>query len=71
MMSDPAEGLAPIDWQYGGMLEPAPSVLVARSDSIEFNKNDWAVLDDFEMEMLDDRPRDLKRKGFIQFDQGM
>jgi hypothetical protein len=36
-----------MDWQYGGMLPPAPPVLVARSDSIIFNKADWAVLDDF------------------------
>jgi len=34
MMSEPSEGIAPMDWQYGGMLPPAPTVLVARSDSI-------------------------------------
>lgn len=67
MMSEPSEGIAPIDWQYGGMLEPAPSVLVARSDQVQFNKNDWAVLDDFEMEMLDDGPRKVSRKDFISF----
>jgi hypothetical protein len=34
MMSDPAIGLAPNDWQYGGALGPAPTVLVARSDGV-------------------------------------
>ena len=36
-----------MDWQYGGMLPPAPIVLVGRSDGIQFNIEDWAVLDDF------------------------
>lgn len=47
MMSSPSEGLAPFSWQYGGMLPPAPPVLVARSDSMQFDVNDWQVLDDF------------------------
>lgn len=47
MMSSPSEGLAPNDWQYGGMLGPAPPVLVVRNDSIEFEIGDWKVLDDF------------------------
>lgn len=64
MMSQPSVGLAPMDWQYGGSLE-APPVLMARSDSIQFNINDWKVLDDFEIEMLDDGPRDVDRKDFI------
>lgn len=46
-MSDPDDGIAPLDWQYGGMLPPAPPVLVARSDSIQFDEDDWQVLDDF------------------------
>lgn len=32
MMSDPLKGIAPLDWQYGGQFEPAPSVLMARND---------------------------------------
>ncbi len=47
MMSDPAIGLAPMNWQYGGALEPAPTVLVARSDGMGFNEDDWCVLDEF------------------------
>ncbi len=34
LMSEPSIGLAPMDWQYGGSNEAAPSVLLARSDSI-------------------------------------
>lgn len=56
-----------MDWKYGGMLEPAPPVLVARNDGIAFNVNDWAVLDDFEMKMLDNGPRSVTRKDFIKF----
>jgi len=47
------------------MLPPAPTVLVARNDSIQFTINDWQVLDDFEMAMLDDGPRKVTRKDFI------
>ena len=67
MMSQPSIGLAPNDWQYGGALGPAPPVLVVRSDSIQFGINDWSILDDFEVAMLDDGPRKVTRKDFIQF----
>ncbi len=33
-MSQPSTGLAPMNWQYGGMIGPAPIVLVARNDGI-------------------------------------
>jgi hypothetical protein len=67
MMSEPSTGIAPIRWVYGGALEPAPPVLVARSDGIPFTKEDWKVLDEFEMKMLDDGPRQVTRKDFVDF----
>lgn len=36
MMSEPAVGVAPMDWQYGGACSIAPPVLVVRSDKIPF-----------------------------------
>ena len=48
-------------------MSPAPVVLVARSDSVQFNIEDWYILDDFEIAMLDDGPRNVTRKDFIQF----
>ena len=47
-------------------MSPAPVVLVARSDSVQFNIEDWYILDDFEIAMLDDGPRKVTRKDFIQ-----
>ena len=41
MMTDPKVGLCHMDWLYGGQLPPAPPVLVARSDFIPFDSNDW------------------------------
>lgn len=64
MMSEPDIGLAPPRWQYGGIFGPATPVLVARSDGISFTKDDWVVLDDFEMQML---PRKVTRNDFIHF----
>lgn len=66
-MTEPSIGIAPIEWQYGGLLQPAPPVLVARKDGVSFNANDWTVLDDFEMAMLDDGPRKVTRKDFVNF----
>ena len=40
MMTDPRIGVAPMEWQYGGMLPPAPSCLVARSDGNPFFMED-------------------------------
>lgn len=59
MMSDPKIGLADYPWQYGGCLPPAPPVLVGRSDGQPFTEDEWRLLDDFEMEMLDDGPREV------------
>ncbi len=56
-MSDPDVGLAPMDWQYGGALGPAPPVWVGRSDGVEFHKEDYDAIDEFEDDMLDDGPR--------------
>lgn len=67
MMSEPKTGLAEMHWQYGGSFNPAPQVLVARTDSIPFTRKDWKVLDQFEMEMLNDGPRKVTRADFISF----
>jgi len=47
LMSDPEMGLAPMDWQYGGSLGPAPPVLLARKDLLPFSWDDWARLDEY------------------------
>ena len=47
LMSQPSYGLAPMDWQYGGLQGPAPPVLIARSDSVEFTLRDYEIMDDF------------------------
>jgi hypothetical protein len=44
-----------------------PPVLVARSDGIPFTKEDWDVLDEFEMKMLDNGPREVTRQDFLNF----
>jgi hypothetical protein len=67
MMSEPNTGMAPFSWTYGGLMGPAPPVLVARSDAIAFTKEDWKVLDEFEMKMLNDGPRAVTRKDFLKF----
>ena len=66
MMSEPAVGLAPMDWQYGAR-GIAPPVLVVRSDQVPFTELDWEVLDDFEIAMLDDGPRSVNRFDFLDF----
>jgi hypothetical protein len=67
MMSEPSTGIAPFHWCYGGSLQPAPPVLVARSDGIPFTKEDWDVLDEFEMKMLNNGPREVTRQDFLNF----
>lgn len=67
MMSEPTVGVAPMRWQYGGMLGPAPTCVLARSDGNPFGRLDWAALDDFEMEMLDDGPRSVTRADWVRF----
>lgn len=46
---------------------PAPICVAARIDSIQFDVHDWQVLDDFEMAMLDDGPRNVTRRDFVYF----
>jgi len=46
-MSDPDDGFAPCEWQYGGNMGPAPPVILARRDRIPFSCHDWMVLDDY------------------------
>jgi hypothetical protein len=67
MMSLPSTGLAPIRWQFGGRLPPAPPVLVFRTDGIPFTVADFDLLDDFEMAMLDDGPRPVTRADWEQW----
>ena len=47
LMSDPDDGFAPCEWQYGGNMGPAPPVILARRDRIPFSCHDWMVLDDY------------------------
>lgn len=67
IMSDPRSGLAPSSWQYGGMLGPAPPVLMFRTDGVPFTPVDFEVLDDFEMAMLDDGPRSVTRESWTRW----
>lgn len=67
MMSDPRLGLAPMSWQYGGALAPAPPVLMFRSDAVPFTIADFELLDDFEMAMLDDGPRSVSRQDWVKW----
>ncbi len=60
--------LAPMDWQYGGALGPAPPVVAARRDGIPFTKAGWAELDEFICEMnrgwVGEGPRTSLRRPF-------
>lgn len=67
MMSVPKIGLAPMDWQYGGMNGPAPPVVVARTDGVPFTKTDWCRLDEFETHMLDNGPRKITRDDLLDY----
>eukprot|EP00931_Biecheleriopsis_adriatica_P059689 TRINITY_DN35763_c0_g1_i1.p1 TRINITY_DN35763_c0_g1~~TRINITY_DN35763_c0_g1_i1.p1 ORF type:complete len:351 (-),score=91.45 TRINITY_DN35763_c0_g1_i1:21-1052(-) len=46
-MADPADGLAPPEWQYGGNLGPAPPVVLARKDKLPFSTHDWDMISDY------------------------
>eukprot|EP00440_Ansanella_granifera_P076401 gb/GFBE01082908.1/.p1 GENE.gb/GFBE01082908.1/~~gb/GFBE01082908.1/.p1 ORF type:complete len:343 (+),score=83.92 gb/GFBE01082908.1/:1-1029(+) len=46
-MADPADGLAPPEWQYGGKLGPAPPVVLARKDKLPFSTHDWNLIGDY------------------------
>ena len=56
--------LAPMDWQYGGALGPAPPVVAARMDGIPFTKAGWAELDEFICDELGEGPRTSLRRPF-------
>ncbi|OQR80686.1 hypothetical protein THRCLA_23443 [Thraustotheca clavata] len=67
VMSDPKTGVSNMQWQYGGNLDRALQILIARSDGVEFSAEDWKMLDDFEMKMLNNGPRDVCRNDFKSF----
>lgn len=67
MMSEPQTGMAPMSWQYGGSLPPAPPVLLFRTDGVPFTVQDYDLLDDFETAMLDDGPRGVSRTDWIDW----
>ena len=46
--------LAPVEWQYGGALGPAPPVVAVRSDGIPFTKEGWEELDGFICDELEE-----------------
>jgi hypothetical protein len=56
MMIDPKSGFAPRDWLVYGSNEanPAPSVMICRSDGIPFNASDWCVYDDYVCRVLEE-----------------
>jgi hypothetical protein len=54
-MADPDDGFAPADWQYGGMMGPAPPVVLARRDKLPFSSEDWGVIDDYISQWLEAR----------------
>mmetsp|Transcript_10156 Transcript_10156/g.22877 ORF Transcript_10156/g.22877 Transcript_10156/m.22877 type:complete len:346 (-) Transcript_10156:152-1189(-) len=46
VMADPESGFAPMEWQYGGAIGPAPPVVLARKDKVPFSSEDfWAMFD--------------------------
>ncbi|KAI3639745.1 hypothetical protein MIR68_002439 [Amoeboaphelidium protococcarum] len=67
LMSEPRVGLAPSRWQYGGFIGPATPVLLARSDGIAFEVDDWCVMDEFGCAMLDGGPRNVKPSDFTSY----
>jgi len=69
LMSEPAIGFAPNDWQYGGALGPCPIVHLVRSDGVPFTVSDWCVMDDFCDGMLSDGPRAVTPSHWRKFCQ--
>jgi len=59
-MADPADGMAPAEWQYGGRMGPAPPVVLARRDKLPFSQQDWRSLDEYMAEW---------REEFIEADE--
>eukprot|EP00929_Paragymnodinium_shiwhaense_P040033 TRINITY_DN20932_c0_g1_i1.p1 TRINITY_DN20932_c0_g1~~TRINITY_DN20932_c0_g1_i1.p1 ORF type:complete len:363 (+),score=111.35 TRINITY_DN20932_c0_g1_i1:85-1173(+) len=67
MFSDPDEGLAPPEWQYGGgNMGPAPPTLLARRDGAPFSRSDWeaimAYMDEWSEAMACEGPADARKK---------
>jgi len=52
-MADPEDGFAPLEWQYGGRMGPAPPVLLARRDKMPFSQHDWSLMDQYIQQWLD------------------
>jgi hypothetical protein len=66
LMSEPASGLAPTTWQYGGASGDCPPVILARSDGSGFTVDDWGCLDDYLSARFDEggfavTPEDFQR----------
>ena len=68
IMSDPRLGLAAEPWQ--DWFSPLPPVLMCRTDGVPFSDDDFYALDIFEINMLDDGPRNVTRDDFIEFAEG-
>lgn len=66
-MTDPSIGLAPADWQYGGLMGPAPPVLAARTDGVAFSKKGWAALNDFISATFEEGPCKVTRAHLRRF----
>lgn len=47
-MSDPDDGMAPAEWQYGGRMGPAPPVVLARRDGVPFSRADWDAIGEYQ-----------------------
>ncbi|CAE8690833.1 unnamed protein product [Polarella glacialis] len=67
LMTEPRSGFAPMDWQYGGIMGPAPAVVAARTDGVPFTPAGWEVLDNFIDAMFSDGPRLVNREDMLRF----
>ena len=65
IMSVPRIGLCDESWADFPQ-SPSP-VLMFRTDGVPFTVADFEVLDDFEMAMLDDGPRDVSRRDWVSW----
>ncbi|CAE8680267.1 unnamed protein product [Polarella glacialis] len=66
-MTEPRLGFAPMDWQYGGIMGPAPAVVAARTDGVPFTPAGWEVLDDFIVAVFSGRSRLVNRGDMLRF----
>mmetsp|Transcript_93560 Transcript_93560/g.166451 ORF Transcript_93560/g.166451 Transcript_93560/m.166451 type:complete len:342 (-) Transcript_93560:230-1255(-) len=53
-MSDPDDGFAPDEWQYGGSRGPAPPVVLARKDQLPFSTHDWDLVNEYMSEWMEE-----------------